>query len=127
MTAQEEAIVEKKDRREGKGRVIALSRRVYRIANSDVFYVESESNDEMYYYVMFDTTKEFEWCSCKDFERSGYKNKCKHLHGVEYAIRWGTVTDTDHLPTEAKKDTSVISCKDSLSSSLSWKDDDYGF
>jgi predicted nucleic acid-binding Zn finger protein len=114
-------IVEKKDRREGKGRVIALSRRVYRIVNTDVFYVESESNDEMYYYVMFDTTKEFEWCSCKDFERSRYQNKCKHLYGVEYAIKFGTVNDTENLPSTAKKDNS------SSQPTKSWRDDDYGF
>lgn len=106
MTSQE--IVEKKDRREGKGRVIALSRRVYRIENTDVFYVESESSDEMYYYVMFNTHKAFEWCSCKDHERNGYRTKCKHLYAVEYAIRWRTVTDTDKLPTGVKKDNSSI-------------------
>lgn len=122
-----EIIVEKKDRRSGKGRVIALSRRVYRIVGSDVFYVESESNDEMFYYVMFNTAKEFEWCSCKDHERNGYRTKCKHLFGIEYAIRWGTVTDTDKLPTDLKKDNSVQKSKDSLSASLSWKEDEYSF
>jgi predicted nucleic acid-binding Zn finger protein len=125
MTIQQE-IVQKKDRREGKGRVIAISRMVYRIQGTDVFYVESESKDGMYYYVMFDTTKEFEWCSCKDFERNGYNKKCKHLFGVEFAIKMNTVTDTEKLPTGIKKDNSNSS-KKSLSSSLSWKDDEYGF
>ena len=119
-------IVEKKDRCEGKGRVIALSRRVYRIVGSDVFYVESESNDAMFYYVMFNTAKEFEWCSCKDHERNGYRTKCKHLYGVAYAIRSGTVTDTDKLPMNLKKDNS-IEPKESLSASLSWKEDEYSF
>ncbi|HET6717108.1 MAG TPA: hypothetical protein VFG90_08245 [Nitrososphaeraceae archaeon] len=114
----QEQVVNKKDRREGKGRVIALSRRVYRIVNSDVFYVESETNDDMYYYVMFNTAKGFEWCSCKDHERNAYQMKCKHLHGVEYAIRWGTFTDTDKLPTTVKKDNR---------SSKSYKDDEYDF
>jgi predicted nucleic acid-binding Zn finger protein len=109
-------VVENRNKREGKGRVIALSRRVYRIVNTDVFYVESESNDEMYYYVMFNTDKGFEWCSCPSFEN--HHRKCKHLFGVEYAIRFATITDTEKLPTTAKKDNSK---------SKSWRDDDYGF
>jgi predicted nucleic acid-binding Zn finger protein len=126
MTVQQE-IVEKKDRRVGKGKVIAISRIIYRIQNTDVFYVESESNDGMYYYVMYDTTKEFEWCSCKDFERNGYMKKCKHLFAIEFAIKMNTVKDTDKLPPSVKKDNNSISSKDSLSASLSWKDDQYGF
>lgn len=112
----QEIINQNKDRRDGKGRVIALSRRVYRIENTDVFYVESESNDDMYYYVMFNTDKKFEWCSCKDFEKNRYQIKCKHLAGVEYAIRWATVTDTDKLPLGVKKDNSTT-----------WRDDLYDF
>lgn len=115
-----EAIVEKKnkDRREGKGRVISLSRRVYRIQNSDVFYVESESKDGMYYYVMYNTPKEFEWCSCPDYDRR--HQKCKHIHGVEFAIKGNTVIDTDKLPKEAVKDNRKVSNK-------SYKEDDYSF
>ena len=116
MTVQE-VVDNKKDRREGKGRVIALSRNIYRIVNTDVFYVESETTDGMYYYVMFDTAKNFEWCSCKDFERRN--NKCKHIFAVEFAIRDGTVKDTNKLPSEAKKDNS--------SKVKSEWDDDYGF
>jgi len=94
-------IVHEKDRREGKGRVIAISRTIYRITNTDVFYVESESKDGMYYYVMFDTAKKFEWCSCKDFERRN--NMCKHLYAVSFAIKMNTVKDTEKLPPAAKK------------------------
>jgi predicted nucleic acid-binding Zn finger protein len=113
-------VVENKDRREGKGRVIAISRKVYRIQNSDVFYVESESKDEMYYYVMFDTAKNFLWCSCKDFEKTSYRSKCKHLFGVEFAIRMNTVKDTDKLPENTKKDNNQQNKK-------SWRDDEYEF
>jgi hypothetical protein len=28
--------------------------------------------------------------------------KCKHLDAIEFAIRLGTLKDTDRLPTEAK-------------------------
>ncbi len=43
----------RKDRREGKGRVLAISRRMYRLLNSDTFYVKSESSDGIYYFVKF--------------------------------------------------------------------------
>ena len=112
-------IVDKKDRREGKGRVIALSRRVYRISKTDVFYVESESIDGMFYYTMFDTAQHFEWCSCKDFEN--HHNKCKHIFGVEFAIKDGTVKDIDKLPADAKKDNQIKDNK------LEYERDDYGF
>lgn len=128
MSEQQEEIVEKKDRREGKGRVIALSRRVYRIINSDVYYIESESVDDMYYYVMWNTEKEFEWCSCPDYDKRHLK--CKHIYGVEYAIRFGTVTDIDKLPEGAKKDNQVATTTKSKScnpESLPYKSDQYGF
>jgi hypothetical protein len=90
-----------KDRRSGKGRVLALSRRVYRIQNSDTFYVESETSDNNYYYVKFKPSI-FEWCSCKDFESNRAKF-CKHLFAVEFAIRLNTLKDTEKLPAEAKR------------------------
>lgn len=117
---EQETIVEKKDRREGKGRVIALSRTVYRISESDVYYVESESKDGMYYYVMFDTAKGFEWCSCKDFERRN--TKCKHIYGIEFAIRNGVVKDTYKLPAEAVKDNS-----NRVSTPNTYMEDEYSF
>ena len=112
-------VITKKDRRESKGRVIALSRRVYRIINSDAFYVESESKDNVYYYVMFDTVKNFEWCSCAD--HSNRHMKCKHLHAVEYTIKFNVVVDTDKLPREAKKDNS---CNVDI---LPYTEDEYDF
>ena len=66
----------KKDRRSGKGRCIALSRRIYRLMQTDVFYVESESTDNVYYFVKFKPDV-IEWCSCCDNSMRGMK--CKHL------------------------------------------------
>ena len=114
----------KKDRRSGKGRVIALSRRVYRLQNTDVFYVESESNDNTYYYVKYNPDV-IEFCSCLDNStRPGLK--CKHQFAIEFAIRMGTVKDTDKLPAEAKRypqhDTIVVE-----SSTKSYRDDNYDF
>jgi predicted nucleic acid-binding Zn finger protein len=104
-------LVENKDRREGKGRVIALSRLVYRIINTDSFYVESETIDGMFYIVVFSPERRLEWCSCKDHENAGYQGKCKHLHGVEFSIKMGTYRDTDKLP----------------SLTHSYKDDEYDY
>ena len=91
---------DRKDRRTGKGRVIALSRRVYQLSNRNTFYVESETTDNRYYFVRFNPSV-LEWCSCKDFE-SNRTEKCKHLYGVEYAIRFNTVTEVDKLPEEVR-------------------------
>ena len=90
-----------KDRRESKGRVLAISRQVYRLLNSDVYYVESESSDNIYYYVKYNPSV-FEWCSCKDFESNRFRI-CKHLYSIEFAIRFGTLKDIDKLPSEAKR------------------------
>ena len=123
ITEEVEKILLKKDRRVGKGKVISLSRKVYRIINSDIFYVESESKDEMYYYVMFNTAKNFEWCSCFDFDKR--QKKCKHIYGVEFAIRDGTVKDTDKLPQQAKKDYQVQNCNSD--DKQQYKEDEYSF
>jgi len=40
-------------KRECKGRRLAISRNVYRLRHTDVFYVESESSDNIYYYVKY--------------------------------------------------------------------------
>ena len=93
---------EQQYKRMGKGRAIAQSRRIYRLLQTDVFYVESESTDNVYYYVKFKPDV-IEWCTCPDNSmRTGEQMKCKHLHAIEYAIRLGTLKDTDRLPTEAK-------------------------
>lgn len=112
----------RKDRREGKGRVLALSRRTYRLQNtSDVYYVEYESSNDHYYFVKF-KPDDFEFCTCKDFELKRTK-KCKHLYAIEFAIKWGIIKDTDKVPPTAdiKGDTQVAPI------SKSYKDDGYTF
>jgi hypothetical protein len=44
---------EQKYKRECKERAIAISRRNYRLHNSDVYYIESESSNNTYYFVKF--------------------------------------------------------------------------
>ena len=114
----------KKDRRTGKGRCIALSRRTYRLMQTDdVFYVESESTDNVYYYVKFKPDV-LEWCSCMD--NSTRHKKCKHIYSIEFAIRMGTLKDTDdRLPADTKRDTTNTIAQDGRSSS--YEEDDYSF
>ena len=68
--------------------------------NTDVYYVESETSDNIYYFVKFKPDV-FEWCSCLD--NSTRHVKCKHLFEIEFAIRMGILKDIDKLPTEAKR------------------------
>jgi predicted nucleic acid-binding Zn finger protein len=93
--------LEKKNRREGRGRVLALSRRIYRLqGGKDTYHVESESCDSRYYFVRYNPSV-FEWCSCKDFENSRTEGRCKHLYAVEFAIRFATVKEVEHFPQES--------------------------
>lgn len=101
----QETIVDKRDRRESRGRVIALSRTVYHITGKNVYYVESESEDGIYYYIMWNTEKEIEWCSCVDHSMRG--KRCKHIFAIEYAIRGNTIKETDKLPTYKKVNNQV--------------------
>src|ERR1044072_5773135 len=88
--------ITKKDRRPGKGRALALSRRIYRLQNTNnMYYVESETSDDQYYLCKFKPEGlEYSQCSCKDNStRRG--SKCKHLWGIEFAIKWGIIKDID--------------------------------
>ena len=121
----------KKDRRSGKGRCIALSRRIFRLMQTeDVFYVESESTDNVYYYVKFKPDV-IEWCSCRDNSTRGLK--CKHLWSIEFAIRFDTLKEIDKLPADVKRDTSMLRSPKpeqiaaTIEAKSSYKDDDYSF
>jgi|SRR5215217_395448 len=119
----------RKDRREGKGRVLAISRRIYRLSNSDVYYVESESSDNVYYYVKYNFSG-FKWCSCPDNSTRGLK--CKHQFAIEYSIRLGTLKDIDMLSSDAKRyysSSSSTAAKPAIIPTIpkSYKDDDYTF
>jgi hypothetical protein len=104
-----------KDRREGKGRILAISRRVFRLVDSDTFCVESESTENVYYFVRYEPS--FHWCSCLD--NSTRHVKCKHIFAIEYAIVKGTLKDIEHLPKEAKRYPTIVT--------KSYRDDSYDF
>ena len=107
----------------GKGSSIAQSRRIYRLMQTDVFYVESESTDNIYYFVKFKPDL-IEYCTCPDNSLRGGQMKCKHLHSIEFAIRMGTLRDIDRLPTEAK--VKKVNPRPAAVTK-SYKDDDYSF
>ena len=121
-----------KCRREGKGRVLAISRRIYRLQKTDIFYVESESSDNTYYFVKFKPDL-IEWCSCRDNSTRGLK--CKHLWSIEFAIRFDTLKEIDKLPADVKRDTSMLISPPkpeqivatTIKAKSSYKDDDYSF
>src|SRR5688572_3628413 len=82
VVSRENRIEELENKREGHGLNIALTRNVYRLLTSDVYYVQSEHSDEIYYYVKYNPDV-FEWCSCPDNSTRGIK--CKHQFAIEYA------------------------------------------
>ena len=51
---------EYENKREGHGRNIALTRIVYRLLTSDVYYIQSERSDDIYYFVKYNPSV-FEW------------------------------------------------------------------
>lgn len=112
-----------KDRRSRKSLVLALSRRVYRLENSDTFYVESESANNVYYFVKYNPPV-LEWCACPD--NSTRYIKCKHLYAIEFAIRFGTLKDIDKLPLEAKR-YGATTTTTAVSKSSSYEEDEYSF
>ena len=64
-TSKQIVEAEQRYKRMGKGRSIAQSRRIYRLMQTDVFYVESESTDNIYYFVKFKPDL-IEYCTCPD-------------------------------------------------------------
>jgi predicted nucleic acid-binding Zn finger protein len=113
-------VEKKKDRRAGKGRVIALSRQMFNLSNRSTYYVESETTDNRYYFVRFEPSS-FEWCSCMDYG-SNRSEKCKHLYAVEYGIRMGTMKEVDKLPEEVHSN-----IKKQSAEPRSYLDDEYSF
>jgi predicted nucleic acid-binding Zn finger protein len=119
VVGNSEELVENK--REGHGRNIALTRKVFRLQNSDTYYVESESSDNIYYYVRYNFSG-LQWCSCPDNSMRG--QKCKHQFAIEHSIRLGTLKDIEKLPAEAKK---YGSSTVAAITAKTYRDDDYDF
>jgi hypothetical protein len=121
-TSKQIVEAEQKYKRECKGRSLARTKKVYRLVNTDVFYVESESSNDTYYFVKFKPGV-IEFCSCTD---SSTRNvRCKHSWACEYAIRLGTLIDIDKLPAHAKRNNNTNVAK--IGAVRSYKDDGYSF
>jgi hypothetical protein len=114
-------LIQRKKRRSGKGRVIALFRRSYLLQNTDVFYVESESSDNIYYFPKYKPDV-IEFCSCKDYE-SNRATRCKHIVAIELPIRMGTLKDTDRLSADAKRNKKT----NTQYNNSSYTEEDYSF
>jgi hypothetical protein len=126
---QNQKIVSKKseeleNKREGKGRSLATSHMIYRIQNTDTYYVQSERSENTYYFVRYNFGV-LEWCSCPDNSIRGIK--CKHQFAIEYAIRLGTLKDIDKLPKEAERFTNQQIEELEAVSYHSYRDDQYDF
>jgi predicted nucleic acid-binding Zn finger protein len=112
---------ELENNRESRGRHLALTCNVFRLLDSDTFYVESQSTNNLYYFVRYEPS--FQWCSCMD--NSTRHVKCKHIFGIEYSIMKGTLKDIDKLPAEAKRyNGATITVTVSKSS---YEEEDYDF
>ena len=107
-TEQQVETVENK--REGHGHNIALTKKVYRLTNSDTFYCESEKVKDQYYFIRYESS--FEYCSC--FDNSYRHIRCKHLYAVEYAIRKNTLQEIEHLPENTQRYPQKITSKSSF-------------
>jgi hypothetical protein len=112
----EEIVRREKERIEG----LITSRRMYRLENSNIFYIES-SKDNIFYFCKYSfgspTTSSF--CSCKDFEYRGHKRDCYHLNVmIPMGIMKGKIIDVSALPKDVVRDNMVPE---------SYRDDDYDF
>jgi predicted nucleic acid-binding Zn finger protein len=108
----EQQVVEesKVNQREVRSASLSTSRNVfYLLGSKDVYYVQSEHSDNIYYFCKFKPDV-FEWCSCPDDSIRG--QKCKHQFAIEYAIKKGTLRDIDKLPENAQRYPQVITTKD---------------
>lgn len=97
-------VIEVRDRRIGKGIVVAMSCEIKAFANmKETYKVQSSTNSDRYYICRFmDGTPV--WCSCKDWEIQSQKNPlhlCKHLRAVVYADSYGLIKYEDEDEQEA--------------------------
>ena len=67
----------------------------------------------------------FEWCSCMDYG-SHRADRCKHIYAVEYAIRFNTLKEVEHLPEEVRGKREITEEKPTIESK-SWEENEYSF
>ena len=80
--------------RECRGRRLALLGSVFITNDSKVhFYVASESNKDIFYFVEYKQNANY--CTCWDYYSNRSEN-CKHILAVGYALRLNLVQKIDH-------------------------------
>lgn len=118
---QKTETIEEIDRRENE-RIAALitSRRMFRLENSNIFYIES-SKDNIFYFCKYSFTSPTtgSFCSCKDFEFRGHKRNCYHLDlMIPMGIMKSKIVDVPALPKDVVRDNMI---------SKSYLEDEYSF
>ncbi|MDR4512594.1 MAG: SWIM zinc finger domain-containing protein [Nitrososphaeraceae archaeon] len=99
---------ESKILRECRGRRLAISRKIFRLQNTSVFYVQSERVDNRWYLVKYKfEPKEF-YCTCPDWA-SNRSDICKHGYAVLTATNIGLVQQIDHKLQISQKGAKMIS------------------
>ena len=115
LTTSKQIVGEQKEqeqKRECKGRALAISRNVFRIEKTDSFYCQSENNANVYYFIRY-SPDVLTWCTCPDNSTRGMR--CKHLWSIEFAIKTGTLKDVDRLPVEVKREVTKLYTEDDYS------------
>jgi predicted nucleic acid-binding Zn finger protein len=108
--------------REVKGAALSQTRNVFYMSGAkDVYYVQSERSEDIYYYVKYNPDV-IEYCSCPD--NSIKLEKCKHIWSIEKSIVKGTLKEIDKLPVNAKQFANKIPV---VQQSKSWRDSEYDF
>ena len=80
---------EQQYKRMGKGRRLAQSRRIYRVLQTeDIFYVESESTNNVYYFVKFKPDV-LQYCTCPDNSLSRRTNEISTYTPWNLQLEWG--------------------------------------
>jgi hypothetical protein len=94
-----EQVEELEKRREERIEGLISSRRMFRVENSDVFYVES-SKSNIYHYCKINFTTSFKFCSCEGFKFR--RTRCCHLDIIPKGIMKNAIIDVQKLPAEVK-------------------------
>jgi predicted nucleic acid-binding Zn finger protein len=120
-TSNKNQKTEQVDLLEKKVRALISSRRLYRLENSNIFYIES-SKPNIVYYCRYTFGSNGNFCSCKSFEFYGHKKgDCKHLDMIPIGIMKGKIIDVTALPKDVKRDNGMIS------KTLSYLESEYSF